>query len=153
MRRARASVEVPGPVAEAEALWYDLRRWPAWIDGFGAVHRRDDDWPRRGTLVWDSKPAGRGRVVEHVVAYEPRVGQVAEIEDEKITGRQEVAFTPAGDATHVELALEYRLKRTGIVMPLVDLLFIRRAQRDALRRTLTRFARERRGDLELGVTH
>ncbi len=37
-------------------------------------------------------------------------------------------------------------------MKVTDLLFIRRAIRDSLRRTLVRYARERWGDVELGVT-
>lgn len=152
MRRARASVTVPGPTAEAEALWYDLRRWPAWIDGFGTVARREGDWPRTGgLLVWDSKPQGRGRVLERVVSYEPRAGQVSEVEDEQLTGRQHIAFAPDGDAVHVDLVLEYELKREGPFMPIVDLLFIRRALRDSLRRTLVRYKRERVGDLELAA--
>jgi hypothetical protein len=143
---------VPGPTAEAEALWYDLRRWPAWIDGFGAVVRCEGDWPHTGgLLVWDSKPQGRGRVLERVLSYEPRAGQLAEVEDEQIAGRQHIAFAPDGDDVRVELSLEYELKREGAFMPVVDLLFIRRAQRDSLRRTLLRYKRERVGDLELAA--
>ena len=37
MGRVAASVEVPGPLADVEALWYDPVRWPAWVDGFGHV--------------------------------------------------------------------------------------------------------------------
>jgi len=41
--------------------------------------------------------------------------------------------------------LEYRLKRR--FTPLLARLFTRRAQRESLQRTLSRFARERRGEL------
>ena len=47
------------------------------------------------------------------------------------------------------LELEYELKHSNVMTPLTDVLFIRRALRDSLKRSLTRFARERRGDLEL----
>lgn len=152
MRRARASVEVPGPVAEAEALWYDLDRWPAWIDGFGAVVRRENGWPEGGgVLVWQSKPQGRGRVLERVLGYEPRRGQEAEVEDEQLAGRQRISFRPQRDQVVVELELEYDLKREGPLLFVTDLLFIRRALRDSLRRTLRRYARERAGDAELAL--
>ena len=151
MRRARASVLAPGPVNEVEALWYDVSRWAGWIDGFAVVAKREDDWPHQGgVLVWDSKPAGRGRVVEHVTAFEPRAGQVADVEDEQLRGRQTISFTPEGDDVRVDLVLDYELKRAGPLVPITDLLFIRRALRDSMRRTLYRFSRERVGDLEIG---
>jgi hypothetical protein len=40
------------------------------------------------------------------------------------------------------LELEWRLKQQRPFMPLVDLLFIRRQQREALQRTLRRFRTE-----------
>ena len=42
------------------------------------------------------------------------------------------------------LELEYELKDRNLFTPLTDALFIRRALRDSLKRTLLRFARERR---------
>ena len=39
MAKSRASVELPAQISAAEALWYDLRRWPSFVDGFGAVAR------------------------------------------------------------------------------------------------------------------
>ena len=47
------------------------------------------------------------------------------------------------------LELDYELKQSGPVRALVDLLFIRRAVRDSLRRTLARFSREVSAELEL----
>ena len=145
MPRVFASTTVPGRVSDAEELWYDPHRWAAWIDGFGHVAKLEGDWPQVGArLLWDSRPKGRGRVAERVVAYEPRAGQELEVEDEKLTGRQTVAFEPNGDEVRVSLSLEYTLKAGN---PVVDLLFIRRSLRDSLRRTLTRFAHERRADV------
>jgi Polyketide cyclase / dehydrase and lipid transport len=148
MPRVSASVVVPGRVADAEALWYDPHRWAAWIDGFGHVAKLEGDWPHAGArLLWDSRPQGRGRVSERVTAYEARAGQTLAIEDSRMSGTQQVTFEPAGDEVHVSLSLEYTLKDRSAITPLLDLIFIRRAQRDSLRRTLQRFAHERRAEL------
>jgi hypothetical protein len=152
--RARASIDVEARVSEAEALWYDLARWPAFVDGFAHVVKVEGDWPRAGArLIWTSVPDGRGSVVERVLRHEVRTGQTVEVEDERLTGEQSVTFTPAGDgAVRVDLELTWRLKQSHPLTPLVDLLFVRRAFGDALARTLTRFRRELRGDLELART-
>jgi hypothetical protein len=149
--RVRAAVTVPGLASEAEALWYDLQRWSAWIDGFGHLDKIEGEWPAAGSrLVWWSKPGGRGRVAEQVLAYEPRTGQTLQVEDEKMRATQRVAFQPAGeDGVEVALELDYELKERNALTPVTDLLFIRRALRDSLRRSLLRFARERRADIEL----
>ena len=151
MGRARASIELPAQVSTAEALWYDVERWPTFVDGFGHVAKLEGDWPRAGArLVWDSVPAGRGRVAETVTSYEVRAGQTVGVEDERITGTQTVTFTPKPEgACEVTLELRYSLKQGGPLSPVVDALFIRRAFSDALRRTLARFRRELRADAEL----
>jgi hypothetical protein len=143
--RVSATTTVPGRVVEAEELWYDPHRWAAWIDGFGHVAKLEGEWPQVGSrLLWDSRPKGRGRVAERVVAYEPRAGQRLEVEDERLTGVQSVEFEAEGDEVRVSLTLEYTLKKRN---PVVDFLFIRRALRDSMRRTLTRFAHERRAEV------
>ena len=150
MGRAKASISVPGRTAEAEALWYDTQRWPSWVDGFGHVVKLEGAWPAPGSrAVWDSKPGGRGRVVERVSAYEARAGQTLAVEDEKLQGTQTVTFEPGEDGVEVALELEYELKHSNALTPLTDVLFIRRALRDSLRRSLTRFAHELRSDREL----
>jgi hypothetical protein len=142
MGRARAAIEVAGSVADAEALWYDLQRWPTFIDGFARVVR-SEGWPAGGsTLVWDSTPAGRGRVVEHVAAQVDGEGQTAEVEDPRLSGTQTVAFSPLENGVGVTLSLDYKLKQGGPLRVLADVFFIGRALRDSLRRTLVRFARE-----------
>jgi hypothetical protein len=88
-------------------------------------------------------------VVERVAAYETRAGQTLEVEDDKLRGTQKVTFEPGTDEVEVALELEYELKHSNVMTPLTDVLFIRRALRDSLNRSLIRFARERRGDLEL----
>jgi Polyketide cyclase / dehydrase and lipid transport len=143
MGRVSASIHVPGLASEAEALWYDTRRWATFVDGLHHVARLDGDWPRAGARVlWDSAPGGRGRVQERVTAYVAREGQTVDVEDDKIRGTQRVSFTPAGDGVTVTLELRYELKEARPGMALVDLLFIRRPQRESLQRTLRRFRTE-----------
>ena len=149
MGRAKASIEVPGLASDAEALWYDPVRWAAWVDGFGHVVELSEDWPAAGTLQWNSTPGGRGRVLETVTAYEPRLGQTLAVEDGRVRGSQRVEFTPGPEAVSVALTLDYELKQRNALTWLVDALFVRRAIAASLRRTLARFARERRGDMEL----
>ena len=87
-------------------------------------------------------------MVERVTAYEARVGQSVAVEDERLRGTQTVSFEPGPDGVEVALELEYELKERNALTPLTDALFIRRALRDSLKRSLLRFARERRGDME-----
>jgi hypothetical protein len=143
--RVRASIDVPVLASAAEELWYDTSRWPTFVDGLAHVAAVEGDWPHPGArVVWDSHPGGRGRVVERVVVHGPREGQALEVEDEKIRGSQRVGFTPHEGGVVVTLELEYELKERRGVVPVVDLLFIRRPQRESLQRTLRRFAIEAR---------
>jgi Polyketide cyclase / dehydrase and lipid transport len=151
MGRAKASITVPGRAADAEALWYDPHRWPSWVDGFGHVVSLDPSWPEAGAeLVWESPPAGRGRVTERVVHYEMRSGQTLEVEDATMSGRQKVAFEPGPESVEVTLSLEYRIKDRTPLTSVVDVLFVRRAMNDALRRTVTRFVNERKAEMQFG---
>lgn len=141
--RAQVTRDLPGDVSEAERLWYDLGRWPSFIDGFARVVSLDGDWPSVGaTLVWESRPAGRGRVQERVSAHEPGAGQTVEVDDERLQGTQSVSFTALDDGVAVSLELRYDLKQRNPFTPIVDWLFIRRALGDSLRRTLVRFGSE-----------
>jgi hypothetical protein len=141
--RAQAQILAGGRLTEAEALWYDTARWPTFIDGFGHLVSVDAGWPREGSVIWDSRPGGRGRVLERVLRYTAGDGQDAEVEDERITGTQSVRFAAGPDGgVGVSLELRYELKRAYPGSALVDLLFIRRAMRDSLTRTLRRFAIE-----------
>lgn len=155
MGRASAAITIPGVrVADAEALWYDLTRWPSFVEGFKHVVRVDDDWPAAGSvLVWESVPDGRGRVTEAVTSHVQREGQAADVEDPRIVGSQRVVFAPTGTAddpgVRMALTLDYALRDGGLLSPVTDMLFIRRAQSDALRRTLVRFARELEAEREL----
>ena len=143
MSTARDAATVALAPEPAFELWIDLRRWATFVDGFGHVDRVDESWPAEGAkLVWRSGPAGRGTVTERVVASEPGKRLVTQVYDERMSGTQEVRFTPADDGARVDLELEYTLNRPGPLAPITDFLFIRRAQTDSLRRTLRRFATE-----------
>jgi hypothetical protein len=152
MARVFATTIVPGRIVEAEELWYDPHRWAAWIDGFGHVAKLEGEWPKVGArLLWDSPPAGRGRVDERVTAYEARTGQTLAVEDAKLRATQTVAFEAAsGEDVRVTLTLDYELKHRNALTPVLDPLFIRRALRESLRRTLTRFGYERRAEIQFG---
>lgn len=140
MSQVSARLGLEGLVHQAETCWYDLNRWPEWVDGMSEIVETHGDWPRIGsTVVWRSGPAGRGTVRERVIEYEPRSGQTSEIEDDSITAVQRVSFTPRGENTEVELSLDYKLKRRSPFSALVDLLFIRRLMGGSLARTLGQF--------------
>jgi hypothetical protein len=151
MGKVGAEIDVLVAIPVVEELWYDTSRWPSFVDGFASVVKVEEGWPEvGGRLVWQSTAAGRGRVLERVTSYEPGRGQTVEVEDPKLRGVQRVEFEPLADGTAVALSLDYELKEPDMpVRPIVDLLFIRRALRDALRRTLVRFGRELQADAEL----
>jgi len=150
MGRVLHSVEVPVMASEAEALWYDLKRWPGFVDGFGRIDKLEGDWPQAGgVLMWSSGPGGRGQVLEQVVRYEPRAGQESLVEDEQMRGRQRLAFEPGPDGVRVSLELEYELKKSHLFEGPFDLLFVRRPMRESITRTLARFRREAVFDRDL----
>jgi Polyketide cyclase / dehydrase and lipid transport len=133
----------PGSVHEAESCWYDTSGWSNWVDGLARVASVRGDWPGRGaTVVWESGPAGRGRVTEHVVAFEPLAGQTNEVSDDSIEAQQTVTFTPVEDSVEVQLSLAYRVRKRNLFTPVVDFLFIRRAMTASLESTLERFGAE-----------
>ena len=127
----------------AYELWSDIRRWPTFVDGFARPERLDGDWPETGSkLVWQSGPDGRGRVTERVTDSAPGERIVTEVFEERLAGTQTVSFDPDADGSVVEIELDYTLAKGGPLRGVTDVLFIRRAQSDALIRTLRRFATE-----------
>jgi uncharacterized membrane protein len=151
MGKVSARIEVSGPIAEAEDLWFDAARWPAFVEGFGHLVKREGAWPMQDArVVWDSVRDGRGRVVERVRSYEPRASQTVEVEDPKLRGVQTVTFDTLADPprTSVTLELQYKLKGPTFGGPIGDILFVRRALGDSLRNTLMRFRRELEAERE-----
>jgi hypothetical protein len=150
MGTVRVAMAFPGTVHQAEMRWYDTARWPEWVDGLERIVRVEGDWPRAGArVIWESTPAGRGRVTETVVGYEALAGQQLEVDDDSIRARQSVGFSPLDDDVEVELSLEYAIKQRSIFTAVIDALFIRRAMAASLRATLTRFGAELASDRQL----
>jgi hypothetical protein len=146
----RTSRDFPATVAEAEALWYDLERWPSFVEGFHHVEKVDGGWPEAGgVLVWRSTPAGRGRVQEAVTEHLPGQGQTVDVDDDQLLGTRRVRFAPRTDGVRIELSLSYQLKDRSPLKRLADVFFIRRALRDSLRRELSRFGYELQSDRSL----
>jgi hypothetical protein len=142
MARIERTGYAPVTPAVAQRLWVDTNRWPTFVDGFGHVLDIADDWPQPGAkVVWQSGPAGRGRVTERI----REMGENAvttEVFDSQMSGVQAVRFEAAEDGCDVFLSLDYELASGGPLRKLTDVLFIRRALAMALERTLRRFSTE-----------
>ncbi|HYZ28087.1 MAG TPA: SRPBCC family protein [Thermoleophilaceae bacterium] len=132
----------PVPPATAQRLWVDTGRWPTFIDGFGRVLEIDESWPApRSKVVWQSGPAGRGRVTERIREYADGV-VATDVFDSQMAGIQSLRLEPAEGGCNVLLSLDYELQRAGPLRKLTDALFIRRSLAMALERTLRRFSTE-----------
>ena len=126
----------------AQRLWVDTNRWPTFVDGFGHIERIDESWPEPGSkVVWESGPAGRGRVTEKIREYGEGVVS-AEVFDSQMTALQEIRFAAAEDGCDLFLSLDYELTTGGPLRGLTDVLFIRRSLAMALERTIRRFSTE-----------
>ena len=148
-RSARADGHVPLDPDAAVALWRDLRRWPSFVEGFARVVSSSPDWPAKGAKVdWETGPGGRGRVSEKVTqnsahAFATRVAE------ERLFGVQTFRAVPAEGGSRVEIVLDYELTSESPLRGVTDVLFIRRALRDSLTRTLRRYATEADDDAGL----
>jgi hypothetical protein len=139
MRTASAEAEVPLTPEAALRLWTDVSRWSTFVEGFARVVELDPQWPAEGSrAIWESGPAGRGRVTEKVADGDPGRFSTMVFED-RLAGRQTFRAIESEGGARVELSLEYTLTKYGPLGPLADVIFIRRALRDSLRRTIARF--------------
>lgn len=142
MRSASAEAEVPLAPEAALRLWTDVARWPSFVEGFARVVELDPEWPAQGSrAIWESVPAGRGRVTEKVADGAPGRFATMVFED-RLAGRQTFRAIESEGGARVELALDYTLTKYGPLGAVADVIFIRRALRDSLRRTIARFAVE-----------
>ena len=142
MRRASARTELSLAPAEALALWTDVERWPSFVEGFARRLELTGEWPAPGErVVWESTPDGRGRVTERITENAPDRFST-QVFEKALTGTQTLRALPAMDGSEVELSLEYELTGYGPLSGVADALFIRRALRDSLKRTLYRFSLE-----------
>jgi hypothetical protein len=143
VRIARAEAEVVLTPEAALRLWADAPRWPTFVEGFARVVEQDPAWPAEGSrLVWESVPTGRGRVTEKVVRGAAADRFATQIFEERLIGVQTFRAAESEAGSQVELSLEYTLTKYGALGGVADAIFIRRALRDSLRRTLARFAVE-----------
>lgn len=139
MRTATAEAEVRLAPEAALRLWTDLSRWPTFVEGFARVVEVDPGWPGEGSrVIWESIPSGRGRVTEKVIENAPGEFATMVFED-RLSGRQALRAIESEGGARLELTLEYTLTSYGPLGPLADAIFIRRALRDSLRRTIQRF--------------
>ena len=149
MRTASAEAEVRLTPEAALRLWTDLSRWPTFVEGFARVTEVDPGWPGEGSrVIWESIPSGRGRVTEKVIENVPGEFATMVFED-RLSGRQALRAIESEGGARVELTLEYTLTSYGPLGPLADAIFIRRALRDSLRRTIQRLEVE--ADEEAGL--
>jgi hypothetical protein len=142
VRRASARSSLPLPPADVLRLWCDVERWPSFVEGFARRLELTEAWPEPGgRVVWESTPDGRGRVTEKVTENAPDRFST-QVYEKALMGTQTLRVLPASDGSEAELSLEYELVRYGPLGGVADALFIRRALRDALKRTLYRFSVE-----------
>jgi hypothetical protein len=143
VRTARAQADLVLTPEAALRLWTDVDRWPSFVEGFARPVDRSPEWPHAGArLVWESSPAGRGRVTEKVMEAEGPDRFVTQVFEERLHGVQTFRVVESEGGSRAELALEYELTKYGPLSAVADVIFIRRAIRDSLRRTLSRFAVE-----------
>lgn len=137
----------PEPAVE---LWRDVRRWPGFVEGLQRIEEQGAGWPAEGSrVVWASGPGGRGIVTEKVAATTATSFSTRVFED-RLMGTQTAAFRPReGGGSVITLTLDYQLTGDNPLKAVTDLLFIRRALRDSLRRTAGRFAIEAQEDAGL----
>lgn len=139
-----AASDVPLSPERAGALWRDLNRWPSFVEGFGRLVDQRGEWPAVDSrVVWESGPGGRGRVTEKVRENQPRRFATL-IYEQRLAGTQTAVFEPSQTDGHTALhvQLDYELVDAGPLSGLTDVLFIRRALRDALARTVRRYTVE-----------
>jgi hypothetical protein len=131
---------------QALDLWLDTSRWPTFVDGFGAIDHMREQWPEPGArVVWRSNPGGRGTVTEKVAELAPSGRVVIDVRDDQLSGRQTTTFTEpydGGEGCDILVELDYTLHERNPLKAVADVIFIRRALRDSIRRTLKRFAVE-----------
>ena len=65
MRLAWAQADLVLTPEAALRLWTDVDRWGSFVEGFARTLELSPEWPAAGSrVVWESTPAGRGRVTE-----------------------------------------------------------------------------------------
>jgi hypothetical protein len=137
------SVRLPGAPQAIRDLWFDARRRPSFIHDWGGVVKQEG-WPATGgILIWETRPGGDGWTREKRSSDDTVV-----VESEVLYGEKRVTFDGTDGDVVMEVTFTYKAKERT---PTWDFLFIRRGQRNALRRTLDRFAIECAAEAELAA--
>jgi Polyketide cyclase / dehydrase and lipid transport len=140
---ATAQADIVLTPEAALRLWRDTSRWSSFVEGYARQLELSEEWPATGSrVVWESSPAGRGRVTEKVQEAESPDRFTTMVFEERLNGLQTFRVVESEAGSRAELSLEYRLTKWGPLSALADAIFIRRAVRDSLRRTLYRFSVE-----------
>jgi hypothetical protein len=143
VRRASAQTDLVLTPEAALRLWTDVDRWASFVEGYARTLERSPEWPAAGSrVVWESTPAGRGRVTEKVTEGEGPDRFVTMVFEERLNGTQTFRVVESEAGSRAELSLEYQLTKYGPLSAVADAVFIRRAIRDSLRRTMFRFSVE-----------
>jgi hypothetical protein len=143
VRAAHAQADLVLTPEAALRLWTDTGRWASFVEGFARTLERSAEWPAQGSrVVWESNPAGRGRVTEKVMEGEGPDRFTTMVFEDRLSGRQTFRVVESEAGSRAELSLEYQLTKYGPLSAVADAIFIRRAIRDSLRRTLYRFSVE-----------
>jgi hypothetical protein len=143
MRSASAQTDLVLTPEAALRLWTDVDRWASFVEGYARTLERSPEWPAAGSrVVWESTPAGRGRVTEKVTEGEGPDRFVTMVFEERLNGTQTFRVVESEAGSRAELSLEYQLTKYGPLSAVADAVFIRRAIRDSLRRTMFRFSVE-----------
>jgi hypothetical protein len=142
MAKVVESIAIEASLAEVWDYYFEPRGWPGWVDSFGRVEASDGYPEEGGSLRWQSVPAGRGEVTEHVLEHEPRRLHRVAFRDPTSAGELRTTFGIEGDRTRVSQELDYKLVRRGPFTWLTDRLFIRSQMRGSLARSLTRLRLE-----------
>ena len=107
------------------------------------------EWPSAGAqVIWDSRAGGRGRVTEKITAYDPARRVVVNVFDKQLVGTQTVVVTADEYGCSIDVELDYTLSDDSPWKKVADVIFIRRALRDSIGRTLRRFVVEAAEDAE-----
>lgn len=135
-------MEIEASLAEVWDAYFDRPGWRSWVDGFGSVES-DSGYPETGgTLVWRSRPDGRGTVTERVLEHEPRRRHRVAYEDDHASGELLTTFAIEGSKVVVSQEHTYRLRESGAFGPLTDFLFVRGQMQRSLARSLGRLRYE-----------
>jgi Polyketide cyclase / dehydrase and lipid transport len=141
--RATAQADLVLTPEAALRLWKDTSRWSTFVEGYARQLELSGEWPASGaSVVWESTPAGRGRVTEKVMDADGPDRFTTMVFEDRLNGLQTFRVVESEGGSRAELSLEYRLTKWGPLSAVADAIFIRRAVRDSLRRTLYRFSVE-----------